>query len=112
MKITLIVSIAFLLGSLALQAQNIPSSNVSNTPDKTWVLKDYPGATNIKWHQEKNGQIEFEFVNEQKETKVWFDGTGKVLRTKTEAEEKESHKASGRGKKEEEDEDDDDDSRS
>ena len=105
MKSAIIASFFLLLGSIAVQAQTTPSTSTSNGPDKSWVLKDYPNATDISWHKEKNGQIEFEFINDRKETKVWYNDAGQVLKTKVEPIEK-SHKEDKHGKKELEDEDD------
>lgn len=103
MKSAIIASFFLLLGSIAVQAQTTPSTSTSNGPDKSWVLKDYPNATDISWHKEKNGQIEFEFINEQKETKVWYNDAGQVVKTKVEADKKKLHR-----KKESEGDDDDD----
>ena len=108
MKSAIIVSFFLLLGSTALQAQTTPSTSTSNAPDKSWVLKDYPNATDISWHKEKNGQIEFEFINDRKKTKVWYNDAGQVLKTKVEAAEK-CDKKDSNGKKESEGDDDDDD---
>lgn len=107
MKSHIIVSLFLFFGSAALQAQTTPSPSNSNAPDKNWVLKDYPNATDINWHREKNGQIEFEFINDQKETKVWYNDAGQVLKTKVEAAEKSRKKDSLRKKESEEDDDDD-----
>lgn len=108
MKSHIIVSFFLLLGSMAFsQAQTTPSTSTSNVPDKNWVLKDYPNATGINWHREKNGQIEFEFINDQKETKVWYNDAGQVLKTKVEAAEKSRKKDAHRKKESEEDDDDD-----
>lgn len=103
MKSAIIASFFLLLGSIAVQAQTTPSTSTSNGPDKIWVLKDYPNATDISWHKRKNGQIEFEFINQQKETKVWYNDAGQVVKTKVEACKKESHR-----KKESEGDNDDD----
>lgn len=106
MKSALFVSMFLLLTSMALQAQTNPQTPASSTPDKSWVLKEFPNATDIRWHEEKNGHVEFEFVNDRKETTMCFDKTGQVLKTKEEC----GKKCSKKGnccKKESEDDDKD-----
>ncbi len=108
MKSALFAALFLLLSTMAAQAQTNPPAQASATPDQSWILKEFPNATDIRWHEEKNGQIEFEFINERKETKVWFDKTGQALKTEVEKGDKCPQKGKCCGKKKCRDDDDDD----
>lgn len=88
----MLLSLLMILGSLSSMAQSpdtLPGGRQAPTsnplPDKNWVLQQYPNATDISWHKEKPGQFEFEFMDGAKETKVWFNTDGKIVKTKIES---------------------------
>lgn len=92
MKKFMLASLLMILGSLLAMAQSpepLPggrqASPSCSMPDNNWVLQQYPNATNISWHKEKSGQFEFEFMDGTKETKVWFNTSGKMVKTKIES---------------------------
>ncbi len=103
MKNIILAFAIFFLGSMTTQAQNPTPSSGANQPGKSWVLKLYPHATDISWHKEKTGTIEFEFNNGQTETKVWFNAAGEVVKTKVETEDDDRQKTSPRRKKDDDD---------
>lgn len=104
MKNFMLVSLMLLIGILAASAQSPTPTNASPTPDKTWVLKTYPNATFIKWHREKSGQYEFEFMDGTKETNVWFNAAGEIVKTKIETDD--DDRSTGTARREKKDDDD------
>lgn len=103
MKNFMFVSLLLFIGNLAASAQAPAHTNTSPTPDKTWVLKTYPNATSIKWHREKSGQYEFEFMDGTKEINVWFNVAGEIVKTKIETDDDDRSKGTARREKTDDD---------
>ncbi|MBP6184345.1 MAG: hypothetical protein KA479_05345 [Saprospiraceae bacterium] len=103
MKNFMLVFLMMLIGILAASAQAPTPTTGSPTPDKTWVLKTYPNATSNKWHREKSGQYEFEFMDGTKETKVWFNAAGAIVKTKIETDDDDRSKGTARREKTDDD---------
>lgn len=89
MRMYMLIVSLILLGGWHVTAQTAPTATPVVQPDERWVLKDYPQATNIRWHQEKKEALyECEFMDQGQERKIYFDYTGQPIRLRKEKKER------------------------